>query len=348
MQNTAEKSKYFWVIFLGLLLHMLAEFFFLYIDHTVMASYNLVSIIVFAWSLYYVRRNEYVAVLVCFAEPMVFCIFGVLSFGWGYDIQNWIIVFCLLSLIVPFQRKRPFYVLAILNGLVYCGLFLWAKMQPDGVLDKMELFFAGFSVFSVFFAIFFAERMQSWSKIMELFTLQSRINSMEQIIDVDELTGLLTRRKMNAILAEIDNYWPIKSKNLFLVFIDIDFFKKVNDTWGHDAGDMVLEKVAQILKRELRATDFIARWGGEEFVAIMQPAHMNETLDAHKITAVLERVRREIENARTDFQGTSIQVTATFGGACAEDFSNTTELLAAADKQMYLGKKSGRNRVCIA
>lgn len=346
MERNAERSKYFWLILLGLLLHITAQAFFMYIGHTVMSIYNLFSILVFAWSLYYMRRNEYLAVLICFAEPMIFCIFGVLNFGWSYDIQNWTIAFCIFSLIIPFPRKRPFFILALLNAFVYCGLFLWVKINNNG-LNLSETFFAFFSVISFFFAIFFIERLMKWGKIIEMFSLQSRIDSMERIIDVDELTGLLTRRKMNTILAELDKHWASKSEQLYLVFIDIDFFKKVNDTYGHDAGDIVLATIAGVLKRELRGTDLIARWGGEEFVAVMQPSRLNETLDTAKITAVLERVRREIEKTQVFYKDATISVTATFGGVRARGFKNTTEALSAADHKMYEGKTSGRNCIMI-
>ncbi len=144
---------------------------------------------------------------------------------------------------------------------------------------------------------------------------------------VDRLTNLLNRQGCAKKLKTISNY--------SLLVIDIDYFKKVNDTYGHDIGDEVLKEVANILKNSLRKSDIICRWGGEEFIVILP----NTSLEmAYEIG---ERLRKNIENCK-NFPY-DLKVTISVGVASSKgDFQQTFK---SADENLYLAKKSGRNRV---
>lgn len=352
MTSEQRPLGYFWFVFLGLLVHIVMAGVFLYVGNQTMIAYNCLSIAIFVWGLWYLRRNEWLVVLVCFAEPTVFCLISVLEFGWSYDFQNWLIAICVLALIVPFQERRPFYILAVVNAFTYLGLFLWWKIQAaGGQLAMRDALFAMTNVFSVFATIFFAEKLMHWSRLMELMALNQKIEKMEDIIDVDALTGVFTRRKMNEILEGMDRTMQAGDGSEFhIIFVDIDDFKKVNDTYGHDAGDKVLKAVAGILKRELRSSDVVARWGGEEFVVLMNSAGSQEKSDTRQVFNVLERVRKRIQSTAVLTGGADslrISVTATFGGVGSRDFQNTTDMINAADVKMYQGKHSGKNCIMI-
>jgi two-component system cell cycle response regulator len=155
----------------------------------------------------------------------------------------------------------------------------------------------------------------------------------------DALTGLMNRR---AFLDSIQR--PRGEKEAFpwsILLLDVDHFKKVNDTHGHDAGDVVLQGVARVLARLARKSDLVARWGGEEFVvALVRTAEAGARIAA-------ERVRRAIAEARFTLpSGTPLQATASVGIASALSAEWTLdELLSRADKAMYNAKNRGRNRV---
>jgi diguanylate cyclase (GGDEF)-like protein len=127
---------------------------------------------------------------------------------------------------------------------------------------------------------------------------------------------------------------------LSLLMLDVDHFKKVNDTHGHDGGDAVLRGIALVLQKIARKSDFVSRWGGEEFVvALAQTAEAGGRIAA-------ERVRRAI--AETPFllpNGSSLQATASVGLASATALINLEELISRADKALYAAKARGRNRV---
>lgn len=165
-----------------------------------------------------------------------------------------------------------------------------------------------------------------------------------RLASTDTLTGLLNRR---AFVERIEKARAASDKQLFpisVLLLDVDFFKKVNDTLGHDAGDAVLQGVARVLQSIARKSDFVARWGGEEFVlALTQTAEAGARVAA-------ERVRRAIAEARYLLpSGVEHRATASVGLASAEDMDwKLDDLLARADKAMYSAKHRGRNRVEMA
>ena len=130
---------------------------------------------------------------------------------------------------------------------------------------------------------------------------------------------------------------------LVLVMFDIDHFKKVNDTHGHQAGDLVLSELSTLLTSALRAEDVFARYGGEEFAVICRGTDLTQA------QVVGERIRKAVETHRFTFEGTHIPVTISIGIAGMPDpaVKDATDLVARADKALYQSKHGGRNRVTI-
>jgi two-component system, cell cycle response regulator len=130
---------------------------------------------------------------------------------------------------------------------------------------------------------------------------------------------------------------------LVLVMFDIDHFKKVNDTYGHQAGDLVLSELSTLLTAALRAEDVFARYGGEEFAVICRGTDLTQA------SIVGERMRKAVETHRFTFEGTRIPVTISVGIAGLPDpaVKDATDLVARADKALYQSKHGGRNRVTI-
>ena len=121
--------------------------------------------------------------------------------------------------------------------------------------------------------------------------------------------------------------------------IDIDHFKKVNDNFGHDIGDQVIKQIADTLTRMARASDVIARIGGEEYLLILP----NTQLESAQVLA--ERIRSTIDEHPLQVHRQTIHITVSLGVACVVGAVNLDELTEAADRAMYLAKRGGRNRV---
>jgi diguanylate cyclase (GGDEF) domain len=128
---------------------------------------------------------------------------------------------------------------------------------------------------------------------------------------------------------------------LSLIIYDLDFFKKVNDSFGHPAGDFILQKVAEATKTVIRTEDIFARYGGEEFVILMRDAKEEQAI------SLAERLRKKIEQADFAFEGKKIPVTLSAGVACYlnANFKDSQAFIKAADDYLYFSKSNGRNRV---
>ena len=160
----------------------------------------------------------------------------------------------------------------------------------------------------------------------------------------DGLTGLFNRRAFNELLsAAIANEDRRGDGRLGLVLLDIDHFKKLNDTYGHPAGDAALRSLARLLSQHLRKGDHAARYGGEEFVVILPGSDEERSLQA------AERLRSALEKHRFVHEGARISLRASFGVAVwPADGKEPETLLAGADRGLYAAKQSGRNRVVAA
>ena len=160
----------------------------------------------------------------------------------------------------------------------------------------------------------------------------------------DGLTKLFNRRHFDDMLAKEFAFATRHGVPLALLFIDIDHFKKVNDVFGHPAGDFVLGEVSSALTSACRTEDMIARFGGEEFCVLCRGTDLNGARELG------ERLRREIEERRQVYGNKVIQVTISVGVAALPDpaMLQATMLLTAADKALYDAKRAGRNRVVTA
>jgi diguanylate cyclase (GGDEF)-like protein len=158
----------------------------------------------------------------------------------------------------------------------------------------------------------------------------------------DSLTGLLNHTKIKERLeAEVASARRHRLP-LAHAMIDIDYFKRVNDTYGHATGDQVLKGLAQLLQQRLRKTDVIGRYGGEEFAVILP----NTSADAALV--VVDQIRTGFEQVRHQSEGTDFRVTFSAGIAAFPPFGDATRLSEAADKALYRAKQEGRNRVALA
>lgn len=171
--------------------------------------------------------------------------------------------------------------------------------------------------------------------------LEQENERVETLAVTDPLTRLFNRYKLNDVLENMikRKHWT-QDNSFALVIVDIDFFKKVNDTYGHQVGDAVLVTIANTLRETVRIGDFIGRWGGEEFVVILP------NVDEKQALLAVEKLRYHIQEAKIEEIDRGI--TASFGIAIYTEGDTQEELIHRADNALYLAKESGRNCVKIA
>jgi len=156
----------------------------------------------------------------------------------------------------------------------------------------------------------------------------------------DPMTGLNNRRFLEEYVETLISNVQRKKSHLSILMLDLDYFKMVNDTYGHDAGDAVLKSLAKVLKQSVRASDMVIRYGGEEFLIILQDA------DGSKADATAEKIRLAVENIKTQVAGVVIQKTISIGISDFPGDSDTFwQAVKYADVALYQAKETGRNRV---
>ncbi|MDB4952011.1 MAG: diguanylate cyclase with sensor [Gemmatimonadetes bacterium] len=171
----------------------------------------------------------------------------------------------------------------------------------------------------------------------------TRYEALDRKASTDALTGLPNRRTFEARLAAAAGYFDRYARPFGLMMLDVDHFKRFNDTWGHEAGDKVLQHVAEVVRATVRDVDLPARLGGEEFVVLLPETGLRASVDA------AERVRRAIEAKTVIWNGRPLSVTVSLGVVAIPDcMAATAEALAAADAALYRSKGNGRNRVTAA
>ena len=205
----------------------------------------------------------------------------------------------------------------------------------DGVTSTMELYAAE--------GVFDAEAREAAQWIArqgEIALENARLHSLvKQQAVTDELTGLPNRRRFVAQLEAEVARAERSGTPLSVALADIDDFKRVNDTWGHDMGDTVLRRVATVMEAATRDVDLTVRLGGEEF-AILLPE--TDTAGARRLA---ERVREAIELTTIEAGDDAIRITASFGIACFPETAEASQLLLEADRRLYDAKRAGKNRV---
>lgn len=158
--------------------------------------------------------------------------------------------------------------------------------------------------------------------------------------NTDVLTRLLNRRAMMHQLEIAMNQFYRSDRSFAIILIDVDFFKRVNDVYGHDGGDMVLVHLAQILQTKMRQIDSASRWGGEEFLILLPETTLDQAEE------IAERLRYYVETNPTP---SNIQITISLGIAVIRQHGNSLEsLITSADHALYAAKRNGRNQVAIA
>jgi diguanylate cyclase (GGDEF)-like protein len=170
----------------------------------------------------------------------------------------------------------------------------------------------------------------------------SRARRLSELMAKDSLTGLLKHIRIKEALEVEMSRSNRDGSSLCVIMLDLDHFKRVNDTWGHSVGDRVIKALAHLLTRRLRRSDSIGRYGGEEFMVVLPGC------GPEKAAALMDEIRLNLKSIPFQAKGESFTVTCSIGMACSCLGVSAEELLQAADKALYQAKAEGRDRICMA
>lgn len=179
-------------------------------------------------------------------------------------------------------------------------------------------------------------------ELLAIFKMKYQYTEKEFMSVLDGLTGLYNRRQFEIGLEQEFNRTRRHPSDFSLAILDIDFFKKVNDTFGHQYGDYVLRTVADLMKTAFRKTDLLYRYGGEELIMIMPETNIEGAI------IPVQRLRRMVEEYDFDYNGVKTKVTVSMGLTMNyPDLNSPADILKSADNALYKAKESGRNRVVL-
>jgi len=237
----------------------------------------------------------------------------------------WVIAILFILAYVIFERGAAliFNLVLLALTLMLGGWRFWRAepaLQTEYVRLEVRIAAIGFLLFTL------ARTKDEFNQTL------AAVNHLEQMANTDSLTRLPNRRELNRLLEDY-----LASRQTFtLILVDIDHFKLINDTFGHDQGDSILQEISDCLHHQIRAGDVIGRWGGEEFLI------MTRESEAQSALQLAERLRQTVE--AYDFSA-SIPVTASFGVTLATQHDTPHTLVKRADLALYRAKGNGRNCV---
>lgn len=299
----------------------------------------LLSVIVFIilFILSYKQRTfaSYCILNIC---VLLWILFSVRMFGWGIGVQTFMFV---LAVFCFFARyKHEFIKISYLIILLIIRMYLFFYCQnygpgisvAQGILDAFQIVNSIFIFWSIgLISYFFSTDTQALEGKLVEYNEQLKTQA-----SIDPLTGLNNRR---STMEYLEKLLKNAMNSVSICLCDIDFFKKVNDTYGHDVGDTVLKKIAESFRKELPQDTFVSRWGGEEFLLIFPQSNGDEA----KIE--LDTLRRKIKAIVFSGGSDTFNVSLTYGLVEYDFHSDITTLLKEADEKLYLGKEGGRDRI---
>ncbi len=295
-----------------------------------------------------VKRGNYALTLILAICEVAFCSFFstlIIGFDCGFSLYNISMiagVFYCTFVIDTFKRKQTVPVTVTLI-LVACFLFNYIMSILIAPLrtfpeDYWYHFFYITNALISFIMIIIFNVLLLWELKLSNDRLSTQNEQLDEMAHRDPLTHLYNRRSMNHFLDISMDALKRKGKRFSLILGDIDDFKVVNDTYGHDAGDLVLTHVSQIISGSLRDNDYVCRWGGEEILILI-----NDPVETAIMAA--ERIRKSIENTTVVSDNQQIKITMTFGISESIPGFKIESLIQQADEKLYEGKKSGKNCV---
>lgn len=341
MKRTEERQ--FVQTFIGmanlalLFIHTCLLLFFLWIHLRFMVVANIFSVSIYGIMLPLSRKNPYHFLLVTIFEIWIHMVLAVISSGWGMGFQ--VYSFALLPVIFYGDymgrrlHKKSIYpiILSIMVLLSFLGLRVYTWNHDVQVIAEYPFLEKGASCINAIFMLIFLIIFQACYENLMMQT--------DHVASKDQLTGLNNRHSMRAIIRTVSEHQNGEEMMAFAM-VDIDNFKKINDTYGHKAGDLVLQEVAGRIEEIQNSDIYVCRWGGEEFLVM---ARGEECLE--RLKEAMDNVVSQVRDIVVDYGKHTIRVTITAGVARKLEQETVDEAIHRADEYLYQGKVSGKNKL---
>lgn len=272
------------------------------------------------------------------ASVLLWTILNIYYFGWNIGIQHFLVVLLVFVFFSKYKHEKGKIFYAVFLFWLRMFLYFYCQTHESGIALDIRVNNAMQMINSLF--IFWCLGLTAYLFSNNTQELEGKLieynRKLMKQANTDTLTGLYNRRRtmeyLEKLLAESD-------AQISICLCDIDLFKRVNDTYGHDVGDEVLKTIADTFRKNLPPDSFISRWGGEEFLLIFPRMNGDEACTA------LEIFRQKLRGIVFDGGTETFSITLTFGLVEYDFRSDITTLLKEADEKLYLGKENGRDRI---
>ncbi|WP_165942918.1 GGDEF domain-containing protein [Marinomonas flavescens] len=298
-----------------------------------LAAVLLVSATLFFANQFYLRATHNYKVSGSIIIYPLYFLMLYLVFSGGVSGTGYVWIFCVPSVSLFIQgMKRGLFEVSVFTLFLILILYFSSEIATFSFQYEEHL---KFRIVASFFVVVFLSSIYEYSMSRFNDELQMASKKLKEVAETDLLTGLLNRRGM---LQRLDVF---KSYRLYLILIDVDYFKKVNDLHGHDCGDFVLSELSRLIKKTLPNSSLSSRWGGEEFLLAI-----NED-SSERVLELVESIRKSIEGHDFLYDKKSLHITASFGVAELSEKKPLDIALKVADRRLYEAKEGGRNQVCF-
>ena len=342
-QGKINLTIFFINLFL-LLSHTFLMIIYIIIGYRFMITANMISLLIYNFYFKRCYKNIRNYAAVASIEIWLHMIFAILSFGWAVSYQNWCFALVTAYFLPAFNtsEKRAYNKTPIIFSIIVILTYFFLAVICAAIANETKIIidpsikrilFTANNLFSFFAIVMFAL----------FFTLKSKRKEYElsRQADYDELTGIYNRYALNQINEDILTEAEMLNKPYNIAILDIDFFKKVNDKYGHNTGDIVLKDIAKILTIYTDTGVIVGRWGGEEFV-LMAPC----TMTYNEFKTILRKLKTRISKFKfTTEDNRDLNITVSIGASSINDYKTIEEAISLADDNLYEAKKAGRNRV---
>lgn len=262
-------------------------------------------------------------------------------FGWSIGVQYFIILLIQYTFVTSHIDKIYKYLISLILSIVFLVLYFYTcNFVPVHILDKTSVDII--QVFNIVFVCFLESTIISLfcsDSLMQEEKLMEYNRKVTHLASVDPLTGLINRRSTKEQISNLIDAGREEVPFISIAMGDIDFFKKVNDTYGHEGGDIVLKGLAKCFLEETEDVGLVCRWGGEEFLFILPGMNGDDAFE------FIEKIRRKIKTITFNIKDEEFHVSMTFG-LQEHDFRDSVDTsIDNADRKLYIGKSSGRDKV---
>jgi len=262
----------------------------------------------------------------------------VLWFGWDSGIQHFLFALVIFNILFVRMSIKTQFLSVLVICAVRLSLYFYCRVfEPIHMLSPdMKMIIQVISTVFVFALITvcginYAIENQNTENELRKYNVE-----LQRIASTDPLTKLWNRHKM---IEHVSEFLAQGNEFCSLCLCDIDFFKKINDTYGHEAGDKVLVSLADLFMKEMRECGAVARWGGEEFLIAFENVNGDDAL------VLLSELRNKVKKLVTNYEGQEIKFTMTFGLVEYDRTLSLDENTKIADDRLYRGKQNGRDQI---